>query len=70
MTGDAPEKEHPRLLVQDGVWTAAGVTGHILLDVPPEHVLNVFLLKTSLHNQLAVTINGSACSQLGNEERE
>ena len=28
------EEEEPGLLIEDGVWAAAGVAGHVLLDVP------------------------------------
>ena len=34
MAGHALQEEEPGLLVEDGVGTAAGMTGHILLDVP------------------------------------
>ena len=47
MAGHALEEEEPGLLVEDGVRGPAGVTGHILLDVPSQHVLYVLLLETS-----------------------
>ena len=47
MAGHALEEEEPGLLVEDGVGGPAGVSGHILLDVTPQHVLYVFLLETS-----------------------
>lgn len=34
MAGHALEEEEPGLLVKDGVGAAAGVAGHVLLDVP------------------------------------
>merc|ERR1719374_393101 len=48
----ALKEEEPGLLVEDGVGAAAGVAGYILLDVPSEDVLYVFLLESSLHDQL------------------
>ena len=45
MAGHALEEEEPGLLVEDGVRGPAGVTRHVLLDVPPQHVLYVLLLE-------------------------
>jgi len=46
----------------------AGVASDVFLDVAPEDVLDVFLLESSLHHQLTITVNGAHCSQLGEEE--
>ena len=46
----------------------AGVASNVFLDVAPEDVLDVFLLESSLHHQLTVTVDGAHCSQLGEEE--
>ena len=47
MAGHALEEEQPGLLVEDGVGGPARVAGHVLLDVPSQHVLYVLLLETS-----------------------
>ena len=47
VAGHALEEEQPGLLVEDGVRGPAGVAGHVLLDVTPQHVLYVLLLETS-----------------------
>jgi len=47
LTGHALEEEQPGLLDEDGVRGPAGVAGHVLLDVTPQHVLYVLLLETS-----------------------
>ena len=47
MTCHALEEEEPGLLVEDGVGGPAGVARHVLLDVPPQHVLYVLLLETT-----------------------
>ena len=59
------EEKETSLLVEDGVWRAAGVAGHILLDVPPQDIFNVFLLELAFHDQLVIAITGSSCTQLG-----
>lgn len=64
VTRHALEEEQPGLLVEDGVGGPARVTRHVLLDVTSQHILNVFLLESSLNDQLIVTINSSTCSQL------
>ena len=64
VAGHALEEEEPGLLVEDGVGGPARVTRHVLLDVTSQHILNVFLLESSLDDQLIVTINSSTCSQL------
>ena len=64
VTRHALEEEQPGLLVEDGVGGPARVTRHVLLDVTSQHILNVFLLESSLDDQLIVTINSSTCSQL------
>ena len=46
------------------------MTGDILLDVSPEDVLDVFLLKSSLDDQLIAPVDGSAGPQLGKQEQE
>ena len=45
MTGHALQEEEPGLLVEDGVWRPTRVARHVLLDVAPQHVLNVLLLE-------------------------
>ena len=45
VTRHALEEEQPGLLVEDGVGGPARVTRHVLLDVPPQHVLYVLLLE-------------------------
>ena len=64
VTRHALEEEQPGLLIEDGVGGPARVTRHVLLDVTSQHILNVFLLESSLNDQLIVTINSSTCSQL------
>ena len=64
VTRHALEEEQPGLLIEDGVGGPARVTRHVLLDVTSQHILNVFLLESSLDDQLIVTINSSTCSQL------
>ena len=66
----ALEEEDPGLLVQHGVGRAAGVAGDVLLDVTPQHVLDVFLLEFALDDQLVVAVHGARRSQLGAEELE
>ena len=46
------------------------MTGDVLLDVAPEHVLNVLLLELALDDQLVVAVDGARRSQLGAEELE
>ena len=70
VTGHALQEEQPALLVEDGVGGSAGVARHVLLDVPPEHVLNVLLLEAALDDQLVVAVEGAHGSQLGEEEGE
>jgi len=64
VTRHALEEEQPGLLVEDGVGGPARVTRDVLLDVAPQHVLDVLLLEPSLDDQLVVTVNSSAGSQL------
>ena len=64
MTRHALEEEQPGLLVEDGIGGPARVTRDVLLDVAPQHVLDVFLLEPSLDDQLIVAVNSSAGSQL------
>ena len=64
MAGHALEEEQPGLLVEDGVGGPARVTRDVLLDVAPQHVLDVLLLEPSLDDQLVVAVNSSAGSQL------
>jgi hypothetical protein len=70
VTRHALQKEQSRLLVEDGVGGAAGVAGHVLLDVPPEYVLHVLLLEAALDDQLVVAVNRANRAQLGGEEGE
>ena len=70
VTRHALEEEQPGLLVEDGVGGPARVTRHVLLDVTPQHILNVFLLESSLDDQLIVSINSSTCSQLWLEQQD
>ena len=64
VTRHALEEEQPGLLVEDGVGGPARVTRDVLLDVAPQHVLDVFLLEPSLDDQLVVAVNSSTGSQL------
>ena len=64
VTRHALEEEQPSLLVQDGVGRPARVARDVLLDVAPQHVLDVLLLEPSLDDQLIVTVNSSTGSQL------
>lgn len=68
MTGHALEEEQTGLLVQDGVRGPACVTCDVLFDVPPEDILNMLLLKPSLHDQLVAAVHGSTCTQLSKQE--
>ena len=64
MTRHTLEEEQAGFLVEDGVGGPARVARHVLLDVAPQHVLDVFLLEPSLDDQLVVTVNSSTGSQL------
>merc|ERR1719250_80867 len=68
VAGHALEEEQPGFLIQDGVGGPACVTCYILLDVPSENVLYMFLLKTAFHDELITTIYSSTCSQFCKEE--
>merc|ERR1711978_263508 len=69
LTRHALKEPHPCLLVEDGVWRAAGVACHKLLDVSPEDVLYVLLLEAALEDELVVAVDGRAGgTQLGSEE--
>lgn len=68
VAGHALQEEQPRLLVQDGVGRPAGMAGDVLLDVPPQHVLDVLLLETAFHDELAVAVDGAHGAQLGRQE--
>jgi len=70
VAGHTLQEEQPCFLVQDGVRTATGVTSHILLDIPSEHILNMLLLEPSLHDQLAATVNGTTGTQLSEKESQ
>ena len=69
MAGHALEEEEPGLLVEDGVRGPAGVARHVLLDVPPQHILYVLLLEAALEDELVVAVDSRAGrTQLGSEE--
>jgi len=44
------------------------VTGNVFFDVTSENILNLLLLKSTFDDQLIVTINGAARTQLREEE--
>lgn len=64
----ALQEKESLLLVQDGVRRSASVAGDVLLDVPPQHVLDVLLLEPALHDELVVAVDGADRSQLGRQE--
>ena len=50
------------------IWGAASLAGNIFDNVPPENVLNLLLLETTLDDQTAGTVDGTAGSQFGEQE--
>ena len=50
------------------VWGTASLAGDIFYDVPPENVLNLLLLETTLDDQTAGAVDGTAGSQFGEQE--
>jgi hypothetical protein len=50
------------------VWGTAGLAGDVFDNVPPEDVLNLLLLETTLDDQTAGAVNGTASTQFGEQE--
>ena len=46
----------------------AGLASDVFDDVPPENVLDLLLLETTLDNQTSGTVNGTAGTQFGEQE--
>ena len=46
------------------------MAGDVLLDVSPQHILDVFLLEPALNDQLIAAIDGSTGSQLSKQEEK
>jgi hypothetical protein len=50
------------------IWGTARLAGDVFDNVPPEHVLNLLLLEATLDDQPAVTSDGTAGTQLSEQE--
>jgi hypothetical protein len=50
------------------VWRTARLARDVFDNVPPEHVLNLLLLEATLDDQPAVASDGTAGTQLGEQE--
>src|SRR5690242_16176792 len=50
------------------VWGAAGLAGDVFDNVPPQHVLDLLLLETTLDDQAARTVDGTAGTQFSEQE--
>lgn len=64
----ALEEEEAGVFLQDRIGGATGVAGDVLFHVSPEHILHLFLLETTLDDELIVAIHWTACTQLGKKE--
>lgn len=64
----ALQEEQPGVLLEDGFGRAAGVARHVLLDVPPQHVLDLLRLEAALDDELGVAVDGTARAQLGEQK--
>lgn len=51
-----------------GVWRTARLASDVFDNVPPENVLNLLLLETTLDDQSAITSHGTAGTQLSEQE--
>lgn len=51
-----------------GVGRTACLARHVLDNVPPEHVLQLLLLETTLDNQTLLVGKRTACTQFGKQE--
>ena len=57
MTSHALQKKETLFFVQDGIWRSASVASDVLLDISPEHILNVLLLEPAFHDELIVAVH-------------
>lgn len=64
----ALEEEEAGVFLQDRVGGTTGVACDVFFHVPPEHILHLFLLETTLDDELIVAIHGTTCTQLGKKE--
>ena len=55
-------------LAQLRVRTPARLARDVLHDVPPQHVLDLFLLEATLDDEAFAAVDGAAGAQLGEEE--
>lgn len=53
----------PSVFLQHGVRRPACMARHVLLDISSEDVLDLFLLESSLDNELIVTVYRTTCTQ-------
>ena len=67
--GLALQEEQSGVLLQDGLRRAAGLTGHVLLDVFLKYTFDLLRLETALDDQLVVRVHRAARTQLGQQER-
>ena len=70
MTSHALQKKETLFFVQDGIWRSASVASDVLLDISPEHILNVLLLEPAFHDELIVAVHWAHSSQFGGQEGE
>lgn len=64
------QEEQSRVLLQDRIGRAAGVAGDVFLDVSSQHVFDLFRLEAALDDELIVTVDRPARTQLSQQEVE
>jgi hypothetical protein len=55
-------------LVQIGIGRATRFARDVFYNVPPEHILDLLLLETTLDDQAARSVDGTGCTQLSEQE--
>lgn len=61
-------KKDPILLREERIGAFACLASHILDDVPPQHVLDLFLLETTLDDEAGRAVDGAGRTHFGEKE--
>lgn len=67
-TGLALQEKKSSIFLKDCVRRTTCMTCNILLDISPKNVLYLLLLEATFDNQLTVTVNRAARTQLGQQK--